>query len=52
MSVSCMTRRTALWQGAAVAAAATLLSTGCAVSVPANIQPVRNFEAAKYMGQW
>lgn len=52
MSVSSMTRRSALWQVAAVAAAASLLSAGCAVSVPANIQPVRNFEATKYMGQW
>ena len=52
MSVPFMARRTALWQVAAVVAAATFLFAGCAVSVPASIQPVRNFDAAKYMGQW
>lgn len=45
-------RRTALLRVAIAASAATLLAAGCAVKVPANIQPVQNFDAAKYMGQW
>ena len=45
-------RRTALVRVALAATAATVLAAGCAVKVPANIQPVQNFDAAKYMGQW
>ena len=45
-------RRSALLRVALVASAAALLAAGCAVKVPANIQPVQNFDAAKYMGQW
>lgn len=45
-------RRTALLRVALAATAATVLAAGCAVKVPANIQPVQNFDAAKYMGQW
>ncbi len=47
-----MHRRTALLRVAIAASAATLLAAGCAVKVPANVQPVQNFDAAKYMGQW
>ena len=45
-------RRHALWATVAVAAAAAALATGCAVKVPAQVQPVTNFEVTKYMGQW
>lgn len=52
MWTSSFSRRSA-WVGVAIAAsAATVLLAGCAVSVPRNIQPVQNFDAAKYMGQW
>lgn len=47
-----MPRRTALLRVAIAASAATLLGAGCAVKLPANVQPVQNFDAAKYMGQW
>lgn len=45
-------RRTALFRVALAVTAATVLAAGCAVKVPTNIQPVQNFDAAKYMGQW
>lgn len=52
MSHSCLNRRSALLRVALAASAAAVLAAGCAVKVPANIQPVQNFDAAKYMGQW
>lgn len=52
MALTSIPRRTALLRVAIAASAATLLAAGCAVSVPANVQPVQNFDAAKYMGQW
>lgn len=45
-------RRSALLRMALVTTALAALTTGCAVSVPANVQPVQNFEASRYMGQW
>lgn len=52
MHTQAIPRRTALFRITLAATAATVLATGCAVKVPANIQPVQNFDAAKYMGQW
>ena len=52
MELQNLSRRSALVCVALVASVVTVLAAGCAVSVPANIQPVQNFDAAKYMGQW
>lgn len=45
------TRRGA-WLLAAAAAGVLLLSTGCAVKVPAQIQPITQFDVKKYAGTW
>lgn len=45
-------RRNALLRTAIVAAGVAVLGAGCAVSVPQNIQPVRNFDVNKYAGTW
>lgn len=52
MKTNCIPRRRALLRVALAASAAAVLASGCAVKVPANIQPVQNFDAAQYMGQW
>lgn len=55
MHIKSIPRRTVLLRVALAATAATaaaVLAAGCAVKVPVNIQPVQNFDAAKYMGQW
>lgn len=35
-----------------IALAAAVMAAGCAVSVPAHIQPISNFDAARYAGTW
>ncbi|MGN1055148.1 MAG: lipocalin family protein [Comamonas sp.] len=52
MNSTSIPRRGALLRVALAASAVTVFAAGCAVSVPANIEPVQNFDAAKYMGQW
>lgn len=47
---STVTRRTALLLALSTVASSGLL--GCAVSVPAHIQPITGFDAAKYAGTW
>lgn len=52
MPSSTISRRSAILRATLVASAVAVLATGCAVKVPSGIQPVQNFDAAKYMGQW
>lgn len=52
LTTSIIQRRQAILRTATLAVGAAVMAAGCAVSVPQNIQPVRNFDVNKYAGTW
>lgn len=51
-SLPILGRRSSILKAAALAVGTAVLATGCAVSVPEQLEPVSNFDVNKYAGTW